>query len=86
MWAKNLGAIPLSAIACKVRVEPKVHEFATLRTEMAITALKMEGRILTPASWMASTNGEALELEPEDFSRRGSVDFMIKPRMKRLTM
>jgi hypothetical protein len=39
-------------------VEPKVHEFATLMTEIKMTALKMDGRALMPASWIAMTKGE----------------------------
>jgi hypothetical protein len=42
--------LPLEANACIVRVEPNVHEFATLMTEIKMTALKMEGKTLTPAS------------------------------------
>jgi hypothetical protein len=35
-----------------------VHELATLRTDIKITALKIDGRYLMPASWMAMTKGE----------------------------
>lgn len=65
-----------------VRVEPKVHEFATLRTEMVMTALKTEGRPLTPAIWMASTKGEDLVSAPDVPRRLGSLEGRIKPTMK----
>ena len=42
--------VPFAARACIVRVEPKVHELATLKTEIKITALKIDGRALIPAS------------------------------------
>ncbi len=41
---------PFAARACIVRVEPKVQELATLMTEIKITALKIDGRALMPAS------------------------------------
>lgn len=82
MYMRNLGPIPLDASACMVRVEPKVHELATLRTDMVMTALKTDGRPLTPASWIASTKGEAL-VSPLDEPRMcGSLEGTIKPIMK----
>jgi hypothetical protein len=67
--AKNLGAMPVSAISLKpfepeflsnyiplaasawmVRVEPNVQEFATLMTAIRMTALKIDGKTLMPAS------------------------------------
>lgn len=68
-----------------VRVEPKVQEFATDRTAMVIQALKMEGRALMPAIWMAMTKGEALVLAPDASRRRSSSEGTMRPRMKRLT-
>ena len=50
--------LPFAARACIVRVDPNVHELATLRTEIKITALKIEGRTLIPANWMAMTKGD----------------------------
>ena len=82
MYMRNLGPIPLAASACMVRVEPKVQEFATLRTDMVMTALKTEGRPLTPAIWIASTKGEALVSEPDEPRRLGSFEGRIKPTMK----
>lgn len=41
---------PFAARAWMVRVEPKVQEFATLMTAIRMTALKIEGRTLMPAS------------------------------------
>lgn len=49
-YANSFGPMPLLARAWMVRVEPKVHELATLMTEMRITALKIPGRTLIPAS------------------------------------
>lgn len=74
------------AIACIVRVDPKVQVFATDKTEMVITALKMDGRTLMPASLMARTKGDAFELAPDAPSRRSSSEGRMVPRMKRLTM
>lgn len=84
-YARNFGAMPLRAKACRVRVEAKVQEFATLMTEMVITALKTEGRPLTPALVMAMTKGESFVFEFEAPRRRGSFEGTIKPRMNRLT-
>lgn len=82
MYIRNFGPIPLDASACMVRVEPKVHELATLRTDIVMTALKTEGSPLTPASWIASTKGEALVSEPDEPRRRSSLEGTIKPIMK----
>lgn len=71
----------LAASACMVRVEPKVQEFATLRTDMVMTALKTEGRPLTPAIWMASTKGDALVFAPDEPRRSGSLEGKIRPTM-----
>lgn len=65
-----------------VRVEPKVHEFATLRTDMVMTALKTEGRPLTPAIWIASTKGEALVFAPDEPRRSLSFEGRISPTIK----
>lgn len=77
--------MPRAARACIVRVEPYVQEFATESTEIVMTALKTEGRPLTPAFWMASTKGEALVLAPDEPRRPGSSEGKIKPTMKRET-
>ena len=47
-----------------------------------MTALKTEGRPLTPAIWMASTKGEALVFAPDEPRRSGSSEGRIKPTMK----
>lgn len=86
MYWKNRGAIPRSARAWIVRVEPYVQELATEMTEIVMTALKTDGRPLTPASLMASTNGEALVLAPLDPKRPGLSDGRIRPSKKRETM
>ncbi len=78
--------MPSAAMACMVRVEPKVHEFATLITEMVITAFMTDGRPLIPASVIARTNGEAFVLlfdAPRSFSES---DGTTKPTRKRLRM
>jgi hypothetical protein len=54
----DAGHSPFAARACIVRVEPKVQALATLMTAMRMTALKMDGRTLIPASWIAITKGE----------------------------
>jgi hypothetical protein len=62
-----------------------VAEFATLMTEMVMTALKTEGRPLTPASLIAYTKGEALVLAPDDPNKTSEFDGTRRPKMKRLT-
>ena len=47
-----------------VLVEPNVHEFATLMTAIKIIALKMDGKALIPASWIAMTNGDRRDVLP----------------------
>lgn len=84
-YAMNLGAMPRSAMAWMVLVEPKVQELATEMTARVMTALKMEGRTLIPASWIASTKGDALVLAPEAPSSLESSERMIRPTMNRLT-
>jgi hypothetical protein len=66
-------------------VEPKVQEFATLMTAINMTALKMEGRTLMPASWIAMTKGECREVEPSPVYKGLSAG-TINPRRNRLTM
>ena len=61
-----------------------MQEFATLMTEIVITALKTEGRPLIPAAWMDRTNGEALVFAPDDPSKSGESDGKINPTIKRL--
>jgi hypothetical protein len=68
-----------------VRVEPKVHELATLMTEIVIIALKIDGRALIPARLMAMTNGEYLELAPVEFNRFSLVYGTTKPKMNNET-
>ena len=68
-----------------VRVEPKVQELATLRTEMVMMELNTEGRPCTPASTMASTKGEAFVSEPPDPSSRSEFEGTIRPTMNRVT-
>ena len=46
----GLAKVPFAARAWIVRVDPKVQEFATLMTEIKMTALKIDGRALMPAS------------------------------------
>lgn len=58
------GHSPFAARACIVRVEPKVQALATLMTAIRMTALKIDGRTLIPASWIAITKGEWSELAP----------------------
>lgn len=82
---RNLGPIPRTARACIVRVEAKVQELATERTEIVMTALKTEGRPLTPVSWIAKTKGEALVLELEAPSNFSLLEGKIKPTRKRET-
>jgi hypothetical protein len=53
--------VPRTASAWIVRVEAKAELFATLMTEIVMTALKMDGKILIPASRMAITKGLKLE-------------------------
>lgn len=77
--------IPCAARAWIVLVEPKVHELATLRTEIRMTALKMEGRTLMPASWMAMTKGEWRDDDPSPVYRGLSAG-TFRPMRKRLTM
>ena len=84
-YARNFGAIPCPARDWIVRVEAYVAEFATLMTEMVMTALNTEGRPWTPAVAIASTKGEALVLAPEDPNNTGEFDGTIRPKMKRLT-
>jgi hypothetical protein len=74
--------MPLAARACMVRDEPYVQLFATLITEMVMTALKTEGRPLTPAYLIASTKGEALVLAPLAPRRSGLLEGTIRPTMK----
>ena len=69
-------------MACIVRVEAKVQELATEMTEMVMTALKTDGRPLTPADLIASTNGEAAVLSFEAPRRSGESDGTIRPTMK----
>jgi hypothetical protein len=76
--------IPFAARAWIVRVEPKVQELATLMTAMRITALKMDGSTLIPASWIAMTKGECRDVEPSPLYS-GLSDGTIKPTSKRLT-
>jgi len=56
------GPMPRAQRACTVRVAAKVQELATERTERVMTALKIEGRALIPASWKDKTKGEYLVL------------------------
>ena len=73
-------------MACIVRVEAKVQEFATEMTEMVITALKTEGRPLTPARRMARTKGEALVLSLAAPRSSSELEGTIRPTMKRESM
>ena len=66
-----------------VRVDPNVHELATLITEMVMMALKMDGRTLIPARLIAMTKGEYLVLALDAFRRFGLSDGTINPRTKR---
>ena len=72
------------ASACRVRVEAKVAELATLMTESVMTALKTDGRPAIPASLIASTKGEAFVFAPDAPSNSSLSDGRIKPRMNRL--
>ena len=68
------------------RVLPNAQLLATERTEMVITALKMLGRTLIPASSIAMTNGEAFVFAPEAWRRFSLSAGTTSPRMKRPTM
>lgn len=61
-----------------------MQELATEITEMVITALKTLGRPLTPASLMASTKGEALELAPDAPISASLSDGRMMPTISRL--
>ena len=76
---------PFAARAWIVRVEPKVQELATLMTEIKMTALKIEGRTLMPASWIAMTKGECRDEEPSPLYKGLSAG-TINPTRKRLIM
>ena len=65
-----------------VRVDAKVQELATERTEMVMTALKTEGRPLTPVNLIAKTKGEALVLEVEAPINWSLSEGKIKPTRK----
>lgn len=82
-YARNFGAMPRSARACIVRVDAKVHELATLMTETVMMALKIDGRILIPASLIAITNGLNLVCAPEAFNRFSLSEGTMRPRMNR---
>lgn len=82
-YARNLGPIPVAPIACMVRVDAKVQEFATDMTEMVMTALKTEGKPLTPASLIARTKGEALVLLLEAPRSWSESEGTIKPTMNK---
>lgn len=75
----------MAANAWKVRVEPKVHELATLITEIKIMALKMDGSALMPASSIAMTKGER-RLEGPLCWYNGLLAGTMRPTRKRLTM
>ena len=77
------GWVPVDPNACIVRVEAKVHEFATEMTESVITALKTDGRPWTPASLIARTKGEAAVLLFEAPRRSFESDGTMRPTMKR---
>lgn len=76
--------MPLKDKACIVLVDPNVAELATLRTDRVMTTLKMEGRALIFAAWIARTNGEALVFAPEEPSKSSELDGRINPTRKRL--
>lgn len=77
--------MPFWASACIVRVDPKVQEFATLMTEIRITALKIDGSAGIPASTMAITKGEPRDSEVGS-AYRGLFAGTINPMRKRLTI
>lgn len=58
IFAKHPGPIPFWQRAWIVRVEANVQELATEITLTVITALKIDGSALIPASWNDSTKGE----------------------------
>lgn len=66
-----------------VRVEPKVHELATLSTETVMIALKIDGRTLILASLMAMTKGEYFVAAPDAFNKFSLSEGTIKLRIKR---
>lgn len=80
----GMACAPLAARACIVRVEPKVQEFATLRTAIKMTALKIDGRTLIPASWIAMTKGDPRDSEPP-LVYKGLFSGTTKPTRRRLT-
>ena len=77
--------LPLAANAWKVLVEPKVHELATLITEIKIMALKIDGSALMPASSIAMTKGER-RLSAPGALNNGLLAGTMRPTRKRLTM
>lgn len=79
-----MGDIPFAARAWIVLVDPKVHELATEMTAIRMTALKMEGSALMPASWMAMTKGECRDSAPGSLYCE-AVAGTSKPTRRRLT-
>ena len=59
---------------------------ATDMTEMVITALKTDGRPLTPAYLIPRTKGEALVLAPLEPRRSGLLLGTMMPTIRRDTM
>lgn len=80
-----MGNIPFAARACIVRVDPNVHELATLKTAIKMTALKIEGRTSMPASLMAMTKGELCDADAVSLVNSLVCDGMSKPTKARLT-
>jgi hypothetical protein len=62
-----------------------VQELATLMTAIKMTALKIEGRTLIPASSMAMTKGEVREAPPS-LEYRGLSAGTFNPTRNKLTM
>jgi hypothetical protein len=63
-----------------------VQELATEITESVMTALKTDGRPLTPAYFIDSTKGEAFVLEPDEPRRSSELLGTIRPTTSKDTI
>lgn len=59
VFFKNLGAWPESASEMRIRLLEYTSELAAVKTAVNKTALRIDGRIGTPASWVTMTRGDA---------------------------
>ena len=65
---------------------PYAQELATDRTAIVMQTLKIDGRALIFARFMAMTKGEALVLAPEELRRLSFVYGTIRPRRNKLRL